>query len=101
MPRQTRSRGLPDIDLDELLHGAPTEEQVKEYFRIGEFHDEAYFVEAIKKHLRTPEQKAALDQADVSIEEILNGRVGAQHSQLTQSLFTAWNAKLGFRHFGF
>jgi hypothetical protein len=45
------------IELDELLTGNPTWEQVADFWKNGEFYEEHYLVEAIKKHLRTPEHR--------------------------------------------
>ena len=62
------------ICLDELLYGEPTWEQVVEFFRNGEFCEEQYLVEAIKRHLRTELDRRELFDMDASIEDILNGR---------------------------
>lgn len=64
--------------------------------------EEEYLVLFIKKYLRTPEQKALLDARDISIEDVLNGRIeGADQDGIYNMLFEDWNAKLGFRGFGF
>lgn len=70
-----------------------------EFWRFGDFQDEKYLVRAIKKHLRTPEQKAQLDAADVSLEDLLNGRTTAKHNDLMREIQTAWNRKLGYKAF--
>lgn len=95
------------IELDTLLHGNPTREQVQEFFREGEFCQEHYLVAAIKKHLRTPAQKVILDRLDLSIEECLNGRYGDRPDAVsgkTQEILIAemyadWNRRLGHKHF--
>ena len=75
--------------------------EVLEAFRDG-FDDEHYLVDAIKKYLRTQEQKAILDAKDISIEDVINGREGeALDSDFLASMYDDWNAKLGFHGFGF
>jgi hypothetical protein len=81
------------------LNGTPTREQVSEWFRETS-DDEHWVVEAIKKHLRTDEQKLAIALADFSIEDMLNGRVPG-NSELVAAIFADWNAKLGCQHFRF
>jgi hypothetical protein len=63
------------------------------------FDDERYLVAAIKLHLRSPEQKRWLDANDISIEDVLNGRVEGGTPQEVLDMFEDWNAKLGFRCF--
>ena len=76
-------------------------QEVLNDFKEG-FDKEEYLVAAIKRYLRTPEQKAMLDARDISIEDVLNGRiVGADQDDIYNTLFEDWNAKLGFRGFGF
>lgn len=92
------------IELDELLNGTPTWEQVVEFWRDdGEFYGEQYLVPAIKKWLRTEDQRQRMAKADISIEEMLNGRYegGERIGKVVQSIFDEWNAKLGFKAFGF
>ena len=93
------------IDCDELLHGNPSMEQVQLFFQHGEFDSEQYSVAAIKRYLITPEQKAILNQHDVSIEDVLNGRVDEDdwkdYETFRQALFADWNEKTGAHCFGF
>ena len=66
------------------------------------FHDsEEYIVAAIKKHLRTPAQKAQMDKADVTIEDVLNGRIEGGSPDWVQVMYDDWNIKLGWKEFGF
>jgi len=89
------------IELDELLEGNPTWPQVVEWFKAGEFYQEHYLIKAIKKHLRTPQQKATMDKLDMSIEDMLNGRTsGNAMWDAEQKIFDEWNSKLGYKHFG-
>jgi len=90
----------PEIELDYLLSGNPSWEQVAEFFKLGEFDEENYLVAAIKKHLRTPEQKKILEDLDLSIEDCLNGRYGGDKEPAVDAIYTAWNEKLGFQSFG-
>jgi hypothetical protein len=54
----------------------PTPEQIVQWMEDG-IDDEEWEIEVIKRHLRTPEQKAWMDQHDVSISDVLNGRTPA------------------------
>jgi hypothetical protein len=65
------------------------------------FDDESYLVAAIKKHLRTSAQKIWLDDHDISIEDLLNGRVEGDLMNEVRDIFDDWNKKLGFHSFGF
>ena len=68
-------------------------------FREG-FDKEEYLVAAIKKYLRTPEQKVKMDAADITIEEILNGRVaGVENQQLVREILNQWNVVAGEKFF--
>ncbi len=73
---------------------------VLEDFKEG-FDDERYLVDAIKRYLLTPEQKALLNSRDISIEYYLNGRIeGEDQDEIYISLANDWNNKLGFPCFG-
>lgn len=88
------------IDHDELLYGEPDWPKVQKFFLEGEFDEEKYLVQAIKLHLRTPEQKAIIDGLDVSIEDMLNGRYNGRQEKQIEAIYQQWNDKLGFRSFG-
>ena len=87
------------IELDCLLHGNPTQEQVSDFFRHGDFHEERYLVAAIRKHLLTELQKDMMRILEYSIEDILNGRVDRLQSISAKTFFKVWNQKLGFNYF--
>lgn len=89
------------IDLDELLNGNPTWQEVVEFFQKGEFYEEHYSIEAIKKYLLTQNQKETLYRLDLSIEDILNGRVHINGIKIKHKIFQEWNDKLGFIRFGY
>lgn len=91
---------MPTIDLDTLLYGQVTPEQVTEFFRDGEFPQECYLVEAIERHLQNEQQREILYLSRLSIEKLLNGRYGGEFENLVATIFAEWNAKLGFRYFG-
>ncbi len=94
------NRFNPDvIELDELLEGHPTWEQVAQFFQHGEFHEEHYSVKAIKKHLRTEQDKLTMYGFDFTIEDMLNGRIGGEAWDRAQEIFEKWNEKLGFKYF--
>lgn len=98
------------VELEQLLYapslysgqtGDTEIEQIRDFFRKGDWPEEHYFVLAIKKHLRTPAHKAMLEQHDISIEDMLNGRVAEQEARIAKDeIFRDWNAALGFRCFG-
>lgn len=99
MARQRIQR--PNIELDELLTGNPSIEDVSQFFKLNAFPDEHYLVQAIRKHLLTEEQRTQLFARDITIEQILNGRVqGESNHDFIRTLFADWNTKLGFQSFG-
>lgn len=64
--------------------------------------DEEYVVPLIKKYLRTPEHKKMLDALDISIEDMLNGRVeGEEKHEVVEAMFAVWNQTLGYKRFGY
>lgn len=88
------------VDLDELLHGNPTWQQVVDYWRYKQdFYEESYLVQAIKKFLRTDEQKKILFDLDLSIEDCLNGRYTQKEYPKVMKIFKEWNEKLGYKEF--
>lgn len=95
---------MPDIDLEEILHGTKpvTMQQLAGFWKTGEFHEEHYLVATIKKYLRTEEQRKLMFEHGFSIEDMLNGRVeGVEADALVDPIFAEWNAKLGHHAFGF
>ena len=90
------------IDLDELLNGTPTWEQVVEFWRDKDFCGEEYLIQAIEKWLLTEDQRKQLFEHRLSVEKILNGRYygGGAEGTFVHGLYDAWNAKLGFKSFG-
>jgi len=89
----------PKIDLQELLHDKPEWADVAEFWKLGEFHEEHYLVDAILKHLLTPEQSAAMSASGFTIEDLLNGRTFPRQEPVREKILTEWNAKLGFKAF--
>jgi hypothetical protein len=89
------------ICLDELLTGSPTWEQVVEFWKNGEFYQERYAVEAIEKHLQTEDQRKWMFDSRLTIEQMLNGRYPGDVEEDVYAIFAEWNAKLGFKAFGF
>lgn len=64
--------------------------------------EEEYVVPLIKKYLRTDEQRQQMNAYDISIEDMLNGRVEGEEAQnFTALTFLDWNQKLGYKHFGY
>jgi len=89
------------IDLDHILYGEPTTQEVVAFFERGEFDSEEYQVEAIEKHLLTEEQRKLMFDHRLTIEKVLNGRYGEQEGPIVIKIFKEWNDKLGFKLFGF
>lgn len=87
------------IDLDTLLEGNPSWEQVVAFWKEGEFYGDKYFIPAVKKYLRTSEQQKALADADICLCEMMEGRYPMGQSHITKPIFKAWNKKLGFKAF--
>lgn len=63
------------------------------------FGQECYLVEAIKAFLLTEPQRKEMFDLNVSIEDVLNGRVGKP--AFTDNLFKQWNTVLGFKYFSY
>jgi hypothetical protein len=72
--------------------------EIVEQFRDG-FNSEASLMQAIRLYLRTPEHKSVLDALDISIEDILNGRVEGGNPPQVKEILTSWNYRLGFQAF--
>ena len=101
IPDASEERRSVMIDLDELLNGTPSWEEVVEFWKDnGEFSEECYLVSAIEKWLLTEDQRKTLFEANISIEKMLNGRYQMQQEGLVRRLYETWNAKLGFQAFG-
>jgi hypothetical protein len=77
----------------------PTPEQIAQYLQEG-VDDEEWEIEVIKRHLRTSEQKAWMDKHDISIADVLNGRIRGD-LDVEGMLFDNWNTKLGVKVYGF
>ena len=89
------------IELDQLLSGNATMEQVAEFWKEdGEFHDERYLVQAIEKWLLTEDQRKAMFDARLTIEKMLNGEYDDKGEKVDSAIYAEWNAKLGFKAFG-
>ena len=89
------------IDLDELLNGTPTWEQVVEFWKDdGDFCGEEYLVAAVEKWLLTEKQRERMFHARLSVEKMLNGRYPCSQALAVRDFFEEWNAKLGFVRFG-
>ena len=87
------------IDTEYAVYGEPTMRELADWFRQGP--DEEYAVQAIRNHLLTDAQKRQLFDADLSIEDMLNGRFGLSREGLVKDMFADWNEKLGETQFGF
>jgi len=91
---------IKTLDLDYILYGEPSTQEVIAFFERGEFDSEEYQVAAIEKHLITEEQRKLLFHSHLTIEKVLNGRYGMQHEAVIARIFIGWNNKLGFKLFG-
>lgn len=100
MPRRRQPQRPVTIDLDMLLNGNPSWEQVVAFWQYGEFDDEPYSIAAIERWLQTEEQRRKIFDARLSIEKMLNGRYGAAEEALVEGIYDEWNKKLGHYHFG-
>lgn len=62
--------------------------------------DERYLVDAIKRFLRTEEQKQYLYEKDLTIADLLNGNhLADMTDELIEKFFKPWNDILGWKHF--
>jgi hypothetical protein len=88
------------IDLDELLHGNPEWSQVVQWFKDGDCDGEEWLIRVIKRHLATVDQLVLMATHKKDIADLLNGRTNKDFEAIKQSIFDAWNDKLGFKAFG-
>lgn len=65
------------------------------------YDEERYLVADIRDKLLTQGQRDLLYLNDLSVEDLLNGRVPSSHNHLYAIFFDAWNAKIGRKVFGF
>lgn len=74
----------------------------KEIWRELTSQSEEALVRAIKKYLRTENQRDWLHDHDLTIEDLLNGRYPIKIGDEVERLFyRQWNTKLGWKAFGF
>jgi hypothetical protein len=93
---------MKTIGLDELLSGHPSWDQVVDFWINGEFYEERYLIEAIRKYLLTGDQYDELRKRNMSVEDILNGRIeGVENINYKYEIFRQWNRELGIDVFGF
>jgi hypothetical protein len=76
----------------------PEGQEIFERSRQG-YATEEECVRAVKKYLRSPEEKVWLDAQDLSIEDLFNGRYCEQHEQYVFAMFRRWNALIGHQQF--
>ena len=90
------------VDIDFILNGSPTWKDVQFAFSPKfEWGDEQYLVQGIRKHLLTQEQRLMLYEADLTVEDLLNGRYGGdEQDAIVDRIYSDWNARLGHKHFG-
>jgi len=101
-PVPTVGRDLAIPDRTNIQDGRQnwTRERWEEAAGYGE--RESYLVAAIRQHLITEEQRRELFNRNVTIEDMLNGRVeGEDAEEFTGRLYADWNAKLGWHEFGY
>lgn len=68
----------------------------------GFYDSEQYVVSAIRQHLLSEEHRQEMFNRNVTISDVLNGRVeGEDAEEFTGRLFADWNAKLGWHQFGY
>jgi hypothetical protein len=96
----TRIMSHATITLDTLLYGSCAWEEVQAFFaKDGEFPTEDSLITAIKKHLRTGEDRAWLERHDLSLEDLLNGRYPLALGHEVSQILGRWNQRLGCRYF--
>jgi hypothetical protein len=72
----------------------------EEDFYVFENGEEEHVIPLIKLYLLTPEQKAWLTAADLTIADLLNGRYTVSFAGKVSEIYADWNAKLKTKHFG-
>lgn len=90
------------LELDYILYGDPSWDEVRKFFLDGEFYEEHYLVQAIERHLLTDEQRTLMFMNHLTTEKMLNGRVEGQAGlDAENQIYAGWNEKLGWIHFGY
>lgn len=89
------------IEFDDLINPSVevSDQEVSDFFKNEEFHEDQYLVQAIKLRLRSKEDKKVLYDLDVSIEELLNGNYDISLYNEIALIKHNWNRKLGFKYF--
>ena len=68
----------------------------------GGYDSEEYLVKAIRRYPLSPQELAWLYEQDVSVEDMLNGRVeGEARKVWVDATFERWNGLLGAKVFGY
>ena len=73
-------------------------DEIVQQFRDG-FDSEEQLVNAIRAHLMSIDQRYQLFELNISVEDILNGRIEGGNPEEVTSILTRWNQELGFRCF--
>lgn len=64
--------------------------------------NEPQAIELIKKHILTEPQRQLLFDHNMSIEDMLNGRIAGEERQAVEAtIYAEWNTKLGYQAFGY
>ena len=90
------------IDLDAILFGNVTMQELGAYFKNESFDSEEWLVKTIRKHLLTEAQRKTMFDLNFTVEDALNGRTETQDAwDAIQVIYADWNQKLGHHAFGF
>ncbi len=85
------ARGEAVLRAGPLMNALPEDQQAALRNELGE----DYLVRAIRKYLVTPEHKQTLDGLNLSIEDVLNGRVPANQTPAIDHILREWNVAAG------
>lgn len=101
MPNQRLLAAQAQREATEMRRNACLIAFTEEEWHLWENGDEEYVIPLIKSKLRTGAEKSMLDMLDISVEDMLNGRVeGTEKQDFVHALFDMWNQRLGYKHFG-
>lgn len=88
------------MDLDYLIYGNPTSEEICAFFARGEFIEGKYLVDAIERHLVTDANWKTIGEHHLCVDKMLSGHYPVSKDEVVQELLRQWNEKLGFDCFG-
>jgi hypothetical protein len=88
------------ISIQDILYSELEWNVIANFFKLGQFEDENYYIDAVKKHLLTPEQNKQLIDNQISLWNMLGRKYKDNYrKKIIDKMYDDWNAKLGHKEF--